>query len=168
MTKIITLSAFLVVLGLATKGFLFSGAETGKQDGVESSTIAPSSRAIGLAPVQRSKREILEDLPERPPVFGGLRVTGEQEEAMDVFRQLGGVEGESAMDYLVDFYGKGCPGLAYTMGYALTGWMEKDFEAAMAAFHDFVREPNAVIGFVRPGDPLLFQWKGEKFHSGLM
>ena len=86
---------------------------------------------------------------------------------MDVYRQLGKVDGEASLQFLLEKYGKGNAFVAYAMAYALTGWMEEDFEGAMAGFQEFVKQPNGFV-FTNPNDPFLFQWKGEEFHSGLM
>lgn len=168
MKKSIALILLLAVLGFAAKEFLFTEEKGMDQTGSMQPPVVESARRVAADPVQRSRREILARLPKRPPLHGALRVTKEQDEAMDVFRELGAVDGEQAMDYLMDLYGKGSPGLAYAMGYALTGWMEKDFDSASQALFEFLDKPNHNVGFAHPNAPYLFKWKGERFHSGLM
>lgn len=168
MKKTIILITLLAILGIAAKQYLFTEEEKVAQAGDERSPVVESTRKATVEPVQRSRREILSGLPEKPPIYGALRATREQSEAMDVFRELGAVDGEAALDHLMDFYGKGNQGLAYAMGYALTGWMEKDFDSAKEALFQFLDNPNYTIGFSNPNSPYLFKWKGEKFHSGMM
>ena len=61
-----------------------------------------------------------------------------------LFRRLGKLEGEAALDFLLEKYGKeqGYTGLAMT--FAILGWMEADPEAAIKAFQQLNRSntPN--------------------------
>jgi hypothetical protein len=61
-----------------------------------------------------------------------------------LFRRLGKLEGEEALDFLMEKYGKeqGFTGLAMT--FAILGWMEVDPEAAIKAFQQLNRSntPN--------------------------
>ena len=87
---------------------------------------------------------------------------------MDIFRQPGAIDGEAAMDFLMEKYGRGSQGLCYAMGYALSGWMENDLEGALAAFGTFLRVSDGFPVSNNFKDPYLFTWKGQDFHSGMI
>lgn len=160
----------VVLVSLVGAGIYFfreeSHSEVWGEVGTSESAVL-SERRMPEEVLPLSRREIIAALPERPPAFGLHGVSKNQKIAMDVYRQLGAMDGEKALDFLMDKYGAGHPGLSYTMGYAFSGWMEKDLEGALAAFKGFLRVSD---GFVVTNfkDPYLFTWKGTNFHSGLL
>ncbi|MDF1713866.1 MAG: hypothetical protein P1U90_16635 [Akkermansiaceae bacterium] len=87
---------------------------------------------------------------------------------MDVFRQLGAVDGEKALDYLMAKSGAAnsqtVMGLPHAMGFAFSGWMESDLEGALAAFEGFLIGGGGT--FAHPGTNM-FKWKGKEFYSGM-
>lgn len=113
------------------------------------------------------RREVIAGLPEKPPLYDLHFSSNDQRATMDIYRQLGVIDGEQALDFLMEKYGAGYPGLSYAMGYALSGWMENDLKVALAAFKGFLRVTD---GFMPANfkDPYLFSWKGKDFHSGLL
>jgi hypothetical protein len=129
-----------------------------------------------------TKEEILSRFPDRIPMFGIRGIQASQEASLDVFRQLGALEEEEALDLILERYGKDA-NLVHAMVFAITGWMEVDHDAAIEGFQRLLKkETNAFPSFlsqvhiqkegavVHAGSVshLLFQWKGKEFHSGLM
>lgn len=125
-----------------------------------------SKRKQAQEAIPLSRREIIAGLPEKPPLYGLHLPYNDQKADMEVYRQLGLIDGEQALDFLMEKYDAGNPGLSYAMGHALSGWMEHDLKGALAAFRGFLRVRD---GFMpSPKDHYLFSWKGKNFHSGLL
>lgn len=140
-----------------------------KHDALGEERAAPiSSRKRPAPPVNLSRDEIVAKLPFRPLAGGMPFLTDEVREQMDVFRQLGVVDGEKSLEFLMVRYGDDSTGmmagLPQAMAFAFSGWMENDLEGALAAFQTFVRVPDGLS--VSPTNHM-FQWKGQSFYTGL-
>ncbi len=148
---------------------------SGQADSLETrEVIAPvqpvvvSTRKIAAETALPSREEIVAAIPEQWPVFGSYYVSENQRNQMDVFRQLGAVDGEKALDYLMERGGgehsQAAMGLPHAMGFAFSGWMESDLEGALSAFKGFLNGKGGM--FARPGT-YMFNWKGKEFYTGL-
>lgn len=113
-----------------------------------------------------SRDQVIERIPETISSIGSTSLTPEQKRRLTIFEELGAYDGEAAVDYLFEKYGKS-QGTYLPMVFAMRGWMERDMDAALEAFRGFLK--NGKVGFVhninQPGAHL-FVWKGESFHSG--
>ena len=168
MNKTTTISALAVLAGLAIYDLGFR-----EDDGVNegSEEIASSKPSAGGDEVRRqrvplSRKEIIERLPKILPLTGGTQLASGQSAQMAIFEKFGALEGEAAVDYIFQRYGKGQS--AYLpMTYAMRGWLETDPDAAFAAFKGFLKNGKAGFqhSFTSSG---LFEWKGVSFHSGMM
>lgn len=167
MNKTTTISALAVLAGLAIFDLGFredAGVNEGSQE-------VASSRSPARGDEERrqraplSREEIVERLPKTLPLTGGTHLASGQSAQMAIFEKFGALEGEAAVDYIFQRYGKGQS--AYLpMTYAMRGWLEADPDAAFAAFKGFLKNGKAgfQVSFTSSG---LFEWKGESFHSGL-
>lgn len=100
-----------------------------------------------------------------PPRAGqGVRLTLSRgklpEESALLFRSLGRLEGEAALDEIVGRYGDVGSYAAAAAAQVILGWMEVDREAAVAAFRELAG-PTAA-----GSTELMFCWKGKSFLSG--
>lgn len=112
-----------------------------------------------------SRREIVEQFPDKFPIVAAHSLAPGQEDQFEIFSRVGALEGEAAVDLIFEKYQKGQS--AYLpMTFAMIGWMETDLETALAAFKGFLS--NRSPAFASSLSEGLFQWKGVRFHSGLM
>jgi hypothetical protein len=130
--------------------------------------VVVSTRKTAAETALPSREEIVAAIPEQWPVFGSHYVSENQRNQMDVFRQLGVVDGEKALDYLMERGGgdhsQVAMSLPHAMGFAFSGWMESDLEGALSAFKGFLNGKGGM--FARPGT-YMFNWKGKEFYTGL-
>ena len=109
-----------------------------------------------------------EQLLSRLPVMGGegglVFISGQKmsEEEARLFRRLGALEGEAAIDELVGRYSSVGNYAAAAVSEAIVGWMEVDRAAAIAAFRELVNPSSGGNGLVES----IFCWKGTSFVSG--
>ena len=75
-----------------------------------------------------------------------------------LFRRLGELEGEEAINYLLEKYGEEEPTTALGITFAILGWMDVDLEAALAAFQELSRSETPNLPSMR--------WKGRKVLTG--
>ena len=170
MNKVTTISALAVLAGIAIYDVGFrdegSGGEAAEKRFSSVGANEDTGERRGREPLTR--KEIVRRIPEKMGAFGSPRLTEEEKERMKIFEELGALDGEEAVDFLFEKYGKG-HGTYLPMVFAMRGWMEQDMEGALAAFKGFLA--NGKPGFVHnlSGSGLggnLFMWKGESFHSG--
>ena len=131
-------------------------------------SVTVSTRRTSAEIRNPSREEIISRIPEQFPVIGSPFLTEELRDQMDVFRQLGALDGEKALDYLMAKSGgansQTAMGLPHAMGFAFSGWMESDLKGALAAFEGFLIGGGGT--FAHPGANM-FKWKGKKFYSGM-
>ncbi|MGC6464810.1 MAG: hypothetical protein ACON38_08930 [Akkermansiaceae bacterium] len=164
-----TIFSAMGILGLTALGFHFS------KDGEESGEIKQARQAFNSISERKkerevrslSTRELVDRFHKQLPMVGMPRLTKEVEESMDIYRQLGAIEGEDAVDRIFQRYGNS-PASFLPMTFAMAGWMEKDMEAAMSAFRGFLNRPTGFAVGHAPFNKMLFKWKGVEFHSGLV
>ena len=151
-------------LVLATRSTDSPGEATGVSEAPVRQCVAKSDgqRPVYLARSKSSKsdrevraltaRQVRDALPEavNPLVF--VEYPAEDAERVQLlFRRLGALEGEAALDEILSRYGKG----RYTgqaMALAIAGWMEVDPAAALSAFRE-------LLGSEQPREFGL-RWKG--------
>jgi len=120
-------------------------------------------RGTGTKSGRRSRAMLLEDLLARLPESDGQKapdsLTGQNmpEDHAYLFRRLGKLQGEAALDEILDRYQNGGSYASMAMMHAVLGWMEVDREAAIAAFRELAAgaSGNAIIS-----------WKGTNVRSG--
>ena len=121
--------------------------------------------------IDELKKEIEANFPTQDDgILAGWEQAGER---MAVFAELGALLGEEGVDFAFERYGDlGPPNFIWKSPYlemtmTMTGWAEKDMDAALAAFCQFFS-----FKVLRDGAPPqldifggIFQWKGKKFHA---
>jgi hypothetical protein len=172
--SVLAMLLLAVVLGVLRNRAAIPGKESGitafGKYPVTPST-RPSSTSSVASKTTLSRSEIIAQLPAVPPNFGSPFISQGQREKLDIYRQLGVVDGEASIDYLFSTISNKQSSV-FAMTAALTGWMETDMEAALVAFQK--------LNEVTPGSPpslqhgelplpgSLFEWRGEHFHSGMV
>ena len=134
--SILALLLLAVVLGPCWNRAPIPGKESGIAEFGNypvTSSARPSSTSSVALKVALSRSEILARLPAVPPNFGSPFISQEQRETLDIYRQLGVVDGEESINYLFNTISNKQSSV-FAMTAALTGWMETDMEAALAAF----------------------------------
>lgn len=113
---------------------------------------------------ESARNRVIASLPDRTPIVGSHRLTEDVASRLEVFRKLGAIDGEEALDYLMFRYGQHSGGasfgLPHAMAFAFMGWMEQDFEAALKAFDDFVIDGSPIPG------RNMFRWRDQEFFTG--
>ena len=167
MKTITTISSLALLAGFAVYDMGLGGSDGGEEAHAKRDGLNRDLELTGLTRtrVPLSRSEIIDRLPKAVPAVSGVGLNDEQRAPLQIFEKLGELEGEAAVDFLFEKYGKSQ--LAYLpMIYAMRGWMEEDLEAGLVAFKGLL--VNGQVGFALShlsGE--LFQWKGQKFHSGL-
>ena len=168
MNRTTTRIALAAIAGIAAFQFSSSGDDSAEGVAEDSSASNLSTRNLEgeRVGVRLSKREIVARMPEKLPMIGSPSLGTGYEEKMAMFVKLGALEGEAAVDFIFNKYGNG-QSTYLPMTFAMTGWMENDLEAGLAAFKGFLK--NGQSGFAHSiSKGGLFQWKGKVFHSGMM
>lgn len=173
------LLALALLIGAAVVVGLGIGTEDGKNEADSATPVArEKGRKVGMRPAARGRertksgRELsglsAEQVRSRLPAGdkpGLLRLTGRgmPEESALLFRRLGRLEGEAAIDEIVARYSNSGSYAAAAAVQAIVGWMEVDRGAAIAAFRELIApQASAGNGIARQ----LFCWKGTGFVSG--
>ena len=149
----------------------------GKESGIEepgkypaTPSARPSSTSSVVSKTTLSRSEIIARLPAVPPNFGNPFISQGQREKLDIYRQLGVVDGGESINYLFNTISNKQSSV-FAMTAALTGWMETDMEAALAAFQKLNEvTPGSAPSLHHGKSPLpgsLFEWQGQHFHSGM-
>jgi hypothetical protein len=103
------------------------------------------SSAVAREIQELSLDGVLAQLPAKPKLYPQVALP-EWERTRLLFRRLGELEGEQALDDLVERYGKG-QFTAIAMTEAVIGWMSVDRDEALAAFDRMMRgKPGSQLG----------------------
>lgn len=167
MKRATTILSLVALTGLAGWQFFKNDDPEGEAGVIRSSHGNFSSRKIQVSQEVESlsKREILDRFHQKLPAAVMVVLPEDLERQMEIYRQLGVLEGEEALDLIFARYGKS-QSTFLPMTFAISGWMENDMEGALAAFKSFLNGKTVSFGHT-PFTKGLFQWKGEEFHSGI-
>ena len=166
MKKVTTLSALAVLAGIAVYDIGFRGNDDGEgmAGAHDASDLSAELAEVKRGRVPLSKGEIIDRLPKAIPLVGGTSLRQGQSDHLEIFAKLGALEGEAAVDYIFERYGKGQSSYL-PMTFAMKGWMETDLEAGLAAFKGFLKNGRVGFAFTLSSGGL-FEWKGVGFSFG--